>query len=150
MKSSMSLLKVLVMPSMLFLGACACKSDVVAPEPVKPAAAPAPALGDVFYDFDQASLRMDAAEQLKQNAAWMQGNSSKRVVIEGHCDERGTSEYNMALGERRAVTAKESLVNLGVESDRMATVSYGEERPFSAGSNEEAWALNRRAHFVEE
>jgi len=80
----------------------------------------------------------------------MQGNSSKRVVIEGHCDERGTSEYNMALGERRAVTAKESLVNLGVESDRMATVSYGEERPFSAGSNEEAWALNRRAHFVEE
>jgi len=65
MKSSMSLLKVLVMPSMLFLGACACKSDVVAPEPVKPAAAPAPALGDVFYDFDQASLRMDAAEQTK-------------------------------------------------------------------------------------
>lgn len=78
------------------------------------------------------------------------GKSSKRVVIEGHCDERGTSEYNMALGERRASMAKEYMVNLGVQPERMTTVSYGEERPFAAGSNEEAWALNRRAHFVEE
>ncbi|KAA6232829.1 peptidoglycan-associated lipoprotein Pal [Chlorobium phaeovibrioides] len=152
MKRSMFLLKGLCVPAMLVLGACGCRTDVVAPEPVQPAPAPAaaPALGDVFYDFDQASIRMDAAEQLSQNAAWMQEKSSKRVVIEGHCDERGTSEYNMALGERRASMAKEYLVNLGVEPERMTTVSYGEERPFAAGSNEEAWALNRRAHFVEE
>jgi peptidoglycan-associated lipoprotein len=105
-------------------------------------------LGDVFYDFDSATLSTEAQEQLKQDAAWLGSNSAKRALIEGHCDSRGTSEYNLALGERRSGTAKEYLVKLGVASSRLETVSYGEERPFDSAQNEEAWAKNRRAHFV--
>ncbi|NTU58930.1 MAG: peptidoglycan-associated lipoprotein Pal [Chlorobiaceae bacterium] len=107
-----------------------------------------PVLGDIFYDFDSAALSADAQEQLKQNAAWLQKNNASSVTIEGHCDERGTDEYNIALGERRAVSAKEYLGSLGVKGTRLSTVSYGEERPFDQGHNEEAWAKNRRAHFV--
>jgi peptidoglycan-associated lipoprotein len=108
----------------------------------------APVLGDIFYDFDSASLSTEAEEQLKQNAVWMQKNTLPTVSVEGHCDERGTDEYNIALGERRAVAAKNYLVTLGVSGGRLSTVSYGEERPFDPGHNEEAWAKNRRAHFV--
>ena len=78
---------------------------------------------------------------------WLRPYPSVRILIEGHCDERGTAAYNLALGERRADTAKEFLVNLGIPADRVTTISYGEEKPVDPGQNEEAWAKNRRAHF---
>ncbi len=105
-------------------------------------------LGDVFFDFDRSSLRAEDQERLKQNSAWLASNPGKKALIEGHCDSRGTSEYNLALGERRASSAKEYLVRLGVASPRIETVSFGEERPFDTGQGEAAWAKNRRAHFI--
>ncbi len=105
-------------------------------------------LGDVFFDYDSATLSAEAQEQLHQNGVWMGSDARKGALIEGHCDERGTSEYNLALGDRRAISAKEYLVRFGVAPSRLETVSYGEERPFASGSNEESWAKNRRAHFV--
>ncbi|NHQ60360.1 peptidoglycan-associated lipoprotein Pal [Chlorobium sp. BLA1] len=156
MKPFNPLLRALFIPGMLFLGACCCEKDVVVapepppPPPPAPVAVVIPGLGDVFYDFDKSALRSDAVAQLDTNANWMKTNSAKSVVVEGHCDERGTNEYNLALGERRANAAKDYIVNLGVDAARLKTVSYGEEKPFAAGSNEEAWAQNRRAHFVSE
>ncbi len=158
MKTVKPLLRSLLIPSMLFLGACCCEKDVVAPPPPPPPppappVAPAvviPGLGDVFYDFDKSALRPDAVDQLKTNANWLKVNASRGVIVEGHCDERGTNEYNLALGERRANSAKDYIVNLGVDGSRIKTVSYGEERPFASGHDEEAWAQNRRAHFVAE
>jgi peptidoglycan-associated lipoprotein len=161
MKTMKPLLRSLFIPTMLFLGACGCGEAVVEAPIVVPAApvvAPPPppvvvvlpGLGDVFYDFDKSELRTDAVEQLKTNFNWIQANTANSVIIEGHCDERGTSEYNLALGERRANSAKDYIVNLGVAPARIKTVSYGEEKPFAAGSTEEAWAQNRRAHFVGE
>ena len=148
------ILRSLFIPTMLFLGACGCCEDAVvvsAPTPPPPPVqVVAPGLGDIFYDYDKSALRTDAVEQLKTNANWLQTNTANNVIIEGHCDERGTSEYNLALGERRADSAKDYIVNLGVAPARMKTVSYGEEKPFAAGSNEDAWAQNRRAHFVAE
>jgi len=111
---------------------------------------PGHVLGDVFFDYDKSAIRQDGVEQLKNNAAWLRENSQRGVVIEGHCDERGTSEYNLALGERRANSTREYLVNLGIQANRLKTVSYGEERPFAVDHNEEAWAQNRRSHFVAE
>ncbi|MEI8033436.1 MAG: peptidoglycan-associated lipoprotein Pal [Chlorobiaceae bacterium] len=105
-------------------------------------------LGDVFFDYDSSSLSSDAQGQLKQNAAWLGSNAAKKSTIEGHCDSRGTSEYNLALGERRASSAKDYLVKLGVAASRIESVSFGEEKPFAEGQNEEAWAKNRRAHFI--
>lgn len=105
-------------------------------------------LGDVFFEFDSADLTPDAEQQLRDNADWLKGNSMKSVMIEGHCDERGTSEYNLALGDRRAKSAKEYLTRLGIGFSRLETISYGEERPFALDHNEEAWAKNRRDHFV--
>jgi len=124
-----------------------------------PSAAPSPTgygfdkyqtgpLGDVFFEFDSSTLGTEAQDQLKQNAGWLGSNTLKGALIEGHCDSRGTAEYNLALGERRAVTAKEYLVKLGVASSRLEAVSFGEERPFDAAQNDDAWARNRRAHFV--
>jgi peptidoglycan-associated lipoprotein len=107
-------------------------------------------LKDVFFAFESAEIDDQAALQLKNNAIWMRANPSVSVTIEGHCDERGTSEYNMALGERRADMAKSFLVKAGVRAERINTVSYGEERPFDPGHDEAAWAQNRRAHFVVE
>ena len=153
MKTMKPLLRSLVIPSMLFLGACCCANEVVVappPPPPPPVKVVLPGLGDVFYDFDRSELRADAITQLKTNANWIQANSSNNVIIEGHCDERGTSEYNLALGERRANSARDYIVNLGVAPVRLKTVSYGEEKPFADGHNEEAWAQNRRAHFVAE
>jgi peptidoglycan-associated lipoprotein len=103
---------------------------------------------DIYFDFDQAVIRPDAQEVLRRNAEFLRENPGVSVVIEGHCDERGTSEYNLALGERRALASKAFLMNLGISSSRLSTISYGEERPVDPGSNEEAWARNRRAHFV--
>jgi peptidoglycan-associated lipoprotein len=139
--------------SLLFMAGCSSKSAVepaAAPPPPPPSSAPAVApLGDIFFEFDKSELSTASQDQLKQNSAWMAANS-KNVTIEGHCDERGTNEYNMALGERRAISAKEYLVILGVQGSRLKTVSYGEERAFDSGHDEAAWAQNRRDHFVAE
>jgi peptidoglycan-associated lipoprotein len=107
-----------------------------------------PVIGDIFFDFDSSALSTEAQEQLKQNAAWIQKHPVPAVTIEGHCDERGTDEYNIALGERRAAAARDYLVFLGVGGNRLSVVSFGEEKPFDPGHNEEAWAKNRRDHFV--
>ena len=105
-------------------------------------------ISDINFDFDLSNIRPDAREILKTDADVFLKNSASNIVIEGHCDERGTAEYNMALGQRRAQETMKYLVNLGIKESRMKTISYGEERPLDPGHNEEAWAKNRRAHFV--
>ncbi len=105
-------------------------------------------LGDVFYDFDKSDLRAQARERLAKNAEYMKGHPSLRFTIEGHCDERGTNEYNIALGQNRGSTALDYLTSLGVDRGRFKTISYGEERPFCTESNEACWQKNRRARFV--
>jgi peptidoglycan-associated lipoprotein len=146
MKTVKTFCKTLIIPGLFLLGACSSEKDVaVAPPPPT-----VPSLGDVFFDFDKSEIRMDAVEQLKRNAEWLKVNPARNAVVEGHCDDRGTAEYNLALGERRAESARDYIVNLGIDAVRMKTVSYGKERPFALGSTEEAWAQNRRAHFVSE
>lgn len=103
---------------------------------------------NVHFDFDSSALTPRAQQVLRAKAEYLRANSALQVVIEGHCDERGTAAYNMALGERRADSAKAFLVNLGIAENRLSTISYGEERPIDPRSNEEAWAKNRRAQFV--
>ena len=103
---------------------------------------------DIHFEFDSSNLLPEAQEILRWKAAWLQKNQNAQVTIEGHCDERGTSEYNLALGDRRANSAKSYLMDLGLYGSRLNTISYGEERPADYGSNEEAWAKNRRAHFT--
>jgi len=105
-------------------------------------------LEDIFFALDDYSLTDTAKATLEKNAAWMKNNPNTKVRIEGNCDERGTNEYNMALGERRANSGKKYLSKLGVKEEQLATVSYGEEKPFDPGHSEEAWAKNRRDHFV--
>lgn len=106
------------------------------------------ALKDIFFDFDKSAIRPDAKAVLDSNIAWLKANPGVRVVIEGHCDERGTNEYNLALGNRRAKAGRDYLVAGGIDSKRISTISYGEERPFCRGHDEEAWQCNRRDHFV--
>jgi peptidoglycan-associated lipoprotein len=103
---------------------------------------------DVNYAFDSAVLDATAQAILKDKAGWLKQNADVATTIEGHCDERGTVAYNVALGERRAEAAKAFLVNLGVPAAKMTTISYGKEKPLDPGHNEQAWAKNRRAHFV--
>lgn len=105
-------------------------------------------LKPAFFDYDKADLRGDARDVLASNAAWLKSHSTVAVTIEGHCDERGTAQYNLALGDRRANSAKEYLVSLGIDAGRVKTVSYGKERPFATQHDEDAWSKNRRAHFV--
>jgi peptidoglycan-associated lipoprotein len=105
-------------------------------------------LKDINFDFDRYDIRARDAEILKENAALLMQYPKVKIQVEGHCDERGTNEYNLALGERRANSAKRYLISLGISSDRISTISYGEERPLDPRSNEEAWAKNRRGHFV--
>ncbi len=141
-----------------------------APPPPAPAPAPAPAaapdpwsgdlasvnryareqglLGDVYFDYDRSELRGDARERLEKNARFMQEHPHFEFTVEGHCDERGTTEYNIALGERRASAATSYLYSSGVSPDRMKTLSYGKERPLCTQSEENCWWQNRRAHFV--
>lgn len=102
----------------------------------------------IYFDFDQAAVRPDQFSKLDQNADVLKANPSARIIIEGNCDERGTNEYNLALGERRALNAKTYLIETGVEESRLRTVSYGEERPLFPGSDEDSWAQNRRDDFV--
>jgi peptidoglycan-associated lipoprotein len=106
------------------------------------------ALKDIYFDFDRYNLRPDTRETLKANAAWLKANPSARAEIEGHADERGTNEYNLALGARRAQTTKDYLTTLGVSSDRLSTISYGEELPVCKEKAEGCWNKNRRVHFV--
>ncbi|MBU1181968.1 MAG: peptidoglycan-associated lipoprotein Pal [Proteobacteria bacterium] len=103
---------------------------------------------DVRFDFDSAVLNNKAMEILKKKAAYLEKYSGVSAAIEGHCDERGTNEYNLALGERRAESTKEFLNNLGIAASRLKTISYGEEKPLDTGHDQEAWSKNRRAHFV--
>ncbi len=106
-------------------------------------------VGDrVFFDFDKYNIRADQRGTVEALAAWLDTNPSVTLSIEGHCDERGTREYNLALGERRANSVRDYLVALGINPGRLSTVSYGEERPAVLGSNESAWAQNRRGVFV--
>lgn len=103
---------------------------------------------DVYFEFDKSTLDSMSQDILSRKSDWMRDNSDVVVSVEGHCDERGTNEYNLALGERRAESVKSFLVDLGIEAYRISTVSYGEERPVDTGHNEEAWAKNRRAHCL--
>ena len=103
---------------------------------------------DVHFAFDSFLLDAEAERILEQKAAWLQDNADASVQIEGHCDERGTSAYNLALGERRANAVQQYLAVLGVDVDRLSTISYGEEQPLDPGHDEAAWSRNRRAHFV--
>lgn len=162
----------LVVPGLMTMVSCATQSggqqtQTTTTTPAEPApATPAPAVdtsaGDraaemarnqflnehVPYAFDSAALSPMAQSILKRKAAWLNDNAGEMVLIEGHCDERGTPEYNLALGERRAESARAFLIDLGISSSRLTTISYGEERPLDPRSNEEAWAKNRRAQFV--
>jgi peptidoglycan-associated lipoprotein len=159
--------RALFVPALLLLGACCSSKPIarVSPQPAKPSSQQATAasaseaaasssainavnLGDIFFEFDRANLTSESEAQLKKNADWMAVNKTRSITIEGHCDERGTAEYNMALGERRAESAKSGMKSLGVDPARMSTVSFGEEKPFDSGHNEEAWAKNRRDHFI--
>jgi len=103
---------------------------------------------DIHFEFDKSALLPEAQEILKIKAQWLRKNPGVSVIIEGHCDERGTNEYNIALGDRRAKSSKSFLINLGIAGSRFETISYGEEQPVDPGNNEQAWAKNRRAHFV--
>jgi peptidoglycan-associated lipoprotein len=105
-------------------------------------------LGDVFFDFDQSTLRDDARGTLQKNAEWLRRWTTTRITVEGHCDNRGTPEYNLALGERRASAVRDYLVSLGVSGERIQAVSKGEEEPFCREDTEECWQQNRRGHFV--
>ena len=103
---------------------------------------------DINFEFDKFNLKPEARETLKQHADMLMKNKNYNVLIEGHCDERGTTEYNLALGERRAKEAKKYFVELGIDGKKIKTISYGKERPLNPEHNEEAWAQNRRDHFV--
>lgn len=106
------------------------------------------AIGDIFFDYDRFSIRDDAKPILEDNARYLKANKNLKIVIEGHCDERGSAEYNIALGERRAGAAQKYLTDLGVDQSMISIVSYGKEKPFCADQNEQCWQENRRAHFV--
>ena len=114
-----------------------------------PPATPAPAaspLKDVFFEFDKSVIRDDQKAALTDDSAWLKANPSVKITVEGHCDERGTAEYNLGLGERRAKAVKDSLIAAGIAADRISTISYGKERPFVLGHDESAWKWNRRGH----
>jgi len=103
---------------------------------------------DAYFDFNKADVRADARDALTKTAEFLRNNPGIRVTVEGHCDERGSTEYNLALGDRRAGAVKQYLVSLGISADRISTVSFGKEKPFCTQSNESCWQQNRRGHFV--
>jgi len=156
----------LVIPGLMFSVSCQKKLVDASPEPMakeEPKAAPAPAPApapvaykapgvimqeDIYFDFDKATLTPSAQDNLLRKAEWLRENSDVTVTIEGHCDARGTNEYNLALGDRRAESAKAFLVDLGIAASRVTTISYGEERPVCTQKDEECWAKNRRDNFV--
>ena len=120
-----------------------------------PATAPAPkeytpaaSLQDIHFDFDRYDIRPEDAKTLDSNAGWLKSNPNHLVLIEGHCDERGTNEYNLALGEHRAKATRDYYVSVGIDASRITVISYGEERPLCTERTEACWAQNRRAHFL--
>ena len=115
--------------------------------PGAPGAVAESPLKDVFFDTDKSAIKSEAKAALDEDVKWLKSTAAT-VVIEGHCDERGTVEYNLALGERRSKATRDYLVAAGIDAKRLSTVSYGKERPFVLGHDEEAWKWNRRAHFV--
>lgn len=119
-----------------------------APATAVPGVPPGSPLKDVFFDYDKANIRDDQKAALNDNVGWLKANARVKATLEGHCDERGTAEYNLGLGERRAKAVKDYLVAAGIAADRIATISYGKERPFVLGHDESAWKWNRRGHFV--
>jgi peptidoglycan-associated lipoprotein len=128
-------------------------SPAPAPTPAPPPARPAefmanPNLKEIYFDFDKYNIRPGDAKILDANAAWLKSNASNLVLIEGHCDERGTAEYNLALGERRAKSTMNYLVAQGVQANRITIISYGKERPVCTEKTEACWARNRRAAFL--
>lgn len=142
--------------SLLFIGACSSsgRSGAGSPDDYDdleegniPGAHAGNELGDVSFDYDSSALSSMAEGTLKKNAEWINAHAGQSVIVEGHCDERGTSEYNLALGERRAKAASDYLRTMGVPSSRLSTISYGEELPLDPAKNEAAYAKNRRAHF---
>jgi peptidoglycan-associated lipoprotein len=151
-------LRLAAVAAVVFLAACASKPPATEAPPVAPSEStttstivPGSAedlrvnVGDtVHFDYNEFAIRPDATSTLQKQAAWLAKYPSVRVTIEGHCDERGTREYNLALGARRANAVKEYLVSLGVSSARVDTISYGKERPICAESTEDCWAQNRR------
>jgi peptidoglycan-associated lipoprotein len=105
-------------------------------------------LRDIYFDFDRYDVRPGDKAILDENAKWLKANGSALVLVEGHCDERGTNEYNLALGERRAKATRDYLVSAGIDAARITVISYGEERPSCTDRNEACWAKNRRGHFL--
>lgn len=105
-------------------------------------------LKDIFFDFDKSSIRADVIKSLVENVQWLKAHPTASIIIEGHCDERGTGEYNLALGQRRAKSVTNYLVAAGIDAKRIKTISYGKERPFATGHDESTRKLNRRAHLV--
>jgi peptidoglycan-associated lipoprotein len=157
----------LAIPGLMFSVSCQKKLVDATPEPVvqeevkeevvveeEVVVAPVPKIPDVvmqediYFEFDKSTLTPAAQDNLMRKAEWLRENADTTVTIEGHCDERGTNEYNLALGDRRAESAKAFLVDLGIDVSRLTTISYGEERPVDPRNNEEAWAKNRRGHFL--
>ncbi len=156
---------VLVIPGLMFSVSCQKKLVDASPEPMAkeepkeeavvkeeaPAAYKAPSIimqEDIYFEFDKATLTPAAQDNLLRKAEWLRENSDTTVTIEGHCDARGTNEYNLALGDRRAESAKAFLVDLGIPASRLTTISYGEERPVCNQQNDECWTKNRRDNFV--
>ncbi|MGB8590255.1 MAG: peptidoglycan-associated lipoprotein Pal, partial [Candidatus Acidiferrales bacterium] len=137
-------------------GSAQASVRVTVSAPAPPAAAPTPGIDelfmanvrDAFFDFNKSDLRADAREALTKTAEFLRGYPQVRASIEGYCDERGSTEYNLGLGQRRAASAKEFLVSLGISADRLTTVSYGKEKQFCTEHTEACWQQNRRAHIV--
>jgi peptidoglycan-associated lipoprotein len=119
-----------------------------APVKTNPAVSVEPGLKDIFFDFDNSVIRSDQRPVVEHDFAYLKAHPRERVTVEGYCDERGTEEYNLALGQRRADAVKNSLVAEGIAADRIKTISYGKEKPFAPGHDENAWRLNRRDHFA--
>jgi peptidoglycan-associated lipoprotein len=153
----------IVLGIFLVLGGCAKKQQVPAEQPITAPApevsregeiAPAPApealagCEDIHFDFDKYNIRSDAREVLSKNYAMLKGMKNAKVLVEGHCDERGTEQYNMALGQKRADSTRDYLISLGMDASQLGTISYGKDRPLCPDHNEDCWAKNRRAHFV--
>ncbi|HXC62567.1 MAG TPA: peptidoglycan-associated lipoprotein Pal [Nitrospiria bacterium] len=122
------------------------EAEVAPPETSKPISSVS--LEDIHFDYDKSAIRPDVKAILEKHAKWLQSNPKVKIQIEGHCDERGTNEYNLALGERRAQATKRFLVAMGIDAKRLSTISYGEERPLCSEHAESCYSKNRRAHFV--
>lgn len=123
-------------------------SSIPSGSAVEATAADMSGLGDIFFDFDRYTIRTDALAALEGDARWLRNKQGQSLLIEGHCDERGTQAYNLVLGEKRAKSAKRYLEDLGIPASRLLTTSYGKEKPFCKDRNEGCWSQNRRAHFV--